>query len=93
MCEPVMGGVALAITRLRDTGRRLALLMSGHDAGVPNSESQVAGPGLLDLAGISIDDLSRLDDSVVATVIRDLVRRRRCGAEDGERFSNWESAI
>jgi hypothetical protein len=67
--------------------------MSTHDAGVANEENPEAALGLLDFAETSFDDLSLLDDSVVATVIRDLVRRRRCGAEDGERFNNWNSAI
>lgn len=69
------------------------MTMSSHDAGVANGESHVEALGLQDFAGISFDDLSELDDSVVATVIRDLVHRRRCGTEEGERFNNWESAI
>jgi hypothetical protein len=48
--------------------------------------------GLLDLADLSLDDLSRLDDSVVANVIRDLVERQRCGSESPERFQNYNSA-
>lgn len=48
--------------------------------------------GLLDLANLSLDDLSRLDDSVVANVIRDLVERQRCGSESAERFSQYNSA-
>lgn len=48
--------------------------------------------GLLDLAGFSLDDLSRLDDSVVANVIRDLLERQRCGGS-AERFSNnWQAS-
>lgn len=69
------------------------LPISGHDAGAANEESPAGELGLLDLEGLSLDDLSRLDDSVVSSVIRDLVRRRRCGTEDGERFSNWNSSI
>jgi hypothetical protein len=50
--------------------------------------------GVLDLAGFSLEDLTRLDDSVVGSVIQDLMQRRRCGTEDGERFSsNWTSSI
>jgi hypothetical protein len=45
------------------------------------------------MEGLSLDDLSRLDDSVVSSVIRDLVRRRRCGTEDGERFSQFNASI
>lgn len=67
--------------------------MSGRDADVASEDSYVAELGLLDFAGISFDDLSRLDDSVVGTVIRDLVRRRRCGTKDGESFSNFLAAI
>jgi hypothetical protein len=67
--------------------------MSGHDAGVANGESHVAKPGLLDFAGISFDDLSRLDDSIVAAVIRDLVRHHRGGPQGGERFCNFEASI
>ena len=55
---------------------------SGHDGET----------GLLDLANLSLDDLSLLDDSVVANVIRDLIERRRCGAEYAERFSQWNSS-
>jgi len=66
--------------------------MSSHDAGVANGESHAEALGLLDFAGISFDELTQLDDSVVATAIRDLVNRRRCGAQADERFNNWESA-
>jgi hypothetical protein len=48
--------------------------------------------GLLDLAELSLDDLSLLDDSVVANAIRALVERRRCGAEHAERFQLFNSA-
>jgi FXSXX-COOH protein len=37
--------------------------------------------GLVDLTGLSLDDLAALDDSVVANAIR-LLRERRCGGED-----------
>ena len=47
--------------------------------------------GLLDLANLSLEDLSGLDDSVVANVIKDLVERRRCGAESVERFNQFNS--
>jgi hypothetical protein len=69
------------------------LPISGHGAGTADEESPAGELGLLDLEGLSLGDLSRLDDSVVSRVIRDLVRRRRCGTEDGERFSNWNSSI
>lgn len=49
--------------------------------------------GLLDLADLSLDNLSLLDDSVVANVVRDLVERRRCGSDNGERFSEWNSSV
>jgi hypothetical protein len=48
--------------------------------------------GLLDLADLSLEDLSGLDDSVVANMIKDLVERRRCGAESVERFNQFNSA-
>jgi hypothetical protein len=48
--------------------------------------------GLLDLADLSLDNLSLLDDSVVANAVRALVERRRCGSENGERFSAWQSS-
>lgn len=47
--------------------------------------------GLLDLAELSLDDLSLLDDSVVANVIRALVESRRCGTEDPGRFDKFTS--
>jgi hypothetical protein len=47
--------------------------------------------GLLDLAELSLDDLSLLDDSVVANAIRALVERRRCGTEDSARFDKFTS--
>jgi hypothetical protein len=49
--------------------------------------------GLLDLADLSLEDLSGLDNSVVAKVIRDLVEHRRCGSDSTERFSNFESTL
>lgn len=49
--------------------------------------------GLLDLSGLSLDELSRLDDSVVAHILRDLVQRRRCGAESREYYSLFDSSI
>ena len=55
---------------------------SGHDG----------DSGLLDLSDLSLEDLSRLDDSVVANVIRDLLDRRRCGTESTERFNQFGSA-
>jgi FXSXX-COOH protein len=49
--------------------------------------------GLLDLADVSLDDLSLLDDSVVANAIRELVARRSGRAEFRMRFSNFESHV
>lgn len=51
--------------------------------GEPESGTAVAG--LASLSGISLDDLERLDNSVVDAVLRDLVRRNRCGSESGDR--------
>lgn len=69
------------------------LPISGHDAGAANGEGHAGELRLLDLEALSLDDLSRLDDSVVAGVIGNLVRRRRCGTEDGERFSQFNASI
>jgi hypothetical protein len=52
----------------------------------------VGDGGLLDLADLSLEDLSRLDDSVVGNVIKDLLDRRRCGTESAERFNQFGSA-
>ena len=49
--------------------------------------------GLLDLADLSLDNLSRLDDSVVASAVRALVERRHCGADNGERFDAFQSSL
>ena len=49
--------------------------------------------GLLDLADLSLDNLSLLDDSVVANAVRALVERRRCGLDNGERFDAWQSSV
>jgi hypothetical protein len=66
-----------------NTGTKEACMpTSGHDG----------DSGLLDLADLSLDDLSRLDNSVVANVIRDLLDRRRCGTESTERFNQFNSA-
>jgi hypothetical protein len=48
--------------------------------------------GLLDLADLSLEDLSSFDDSVVANLIRDMIDRRRCGTESTERFNQFGSA-
>lgn len=49
--------------------------------------------GLLDVTGLSLGDLSELDDSVVANALLHLTRRG-CGAgEDSERFSNFNSSL
>jgi hypothetical protein len=47
--------------------------------------------GLLDLAELSLDDLPKLDDSVVANAIRLLHERRSCGSAYMETFSQWNS--
>jgi hypothetical protein len=49
--------------------------------------------GLLHLGELSLEDLSQLDDSVVADILRDLVRRHRCGTESGERYNLFNSSI
>jgi hypothetical protein len=68
----------------------------GHDAGGATGGSGVipeSGMGLLDLGELSLEDLSQLDDSVVADILRDLVRRHRCGTESGERYNLFNSSI
>jgi hypothetical protein len=92
-CEFVENDVVSPGGAAGDAGRRLALPMSNDDAGVPDDESPAERTGLLDFAGVSLDDLSQLDDSVVASVIRDLVLRRRCGTKDGECFINNFNAV
>lgn len=47
--------------------------------------------GLLDLVELSLDDLSSLDDSVVANAIRRLHERRRCSTGYLETFSAFNS--
>jgi hypothetical protein len=49
--------------------------------------------GLLDLVGLSLDDLTMLDDSVVANAVR-LLQARRCGGVDYmETFDAFQSAL
>jgi hypothetical protein len=62
------------------------------EACMPTS-GQDGDSGLLDLADLSLEDLSKLDDSVVANVIRDLLDRRRCGAESVGRFNDFNAAL
>lgn len=49
--------------------------------------------GLLDVAGLSLRDLSELDDSVVAYALRHLVENRCPGAEGQARFSAFNSSL
>jgi hypothetical protein len=71
--------------------------MDGADgtslAGETTGQRLLEGQGLLDLSGLSLPELSALDDSVVAGHLRDLVRRRRCGSDSGERYSSFGSSI
>jgi FXSXX-COOH protein len=46
------------------------------------------GAGLIDLTALSLDDLRGLDDSVVASALRELQDRRRCGADRLEVFND-----
>jgi FXSXX-COOH protein len=75
---------------------------SGHETnetGQAANTSEAAGEvragetGLLIMSRLSLEDLAGLDDSVVANVLRDLVKRGRCGAGPGERYSNHDSTI
>jgi hypothetical protein len=48
--------------------------------------------GLIDLTGLSLDDLAALDDSVVANAIK-LLQERRCnGADYMETFHDFNAA-
>lgn len=49
--------------------------------------------GLLDVAGLSLKDLSGLDDSVVANALRSLLEHRPCGDDSQARFGNFQSAL
>ena len=59
---------------------------------MPGTTGDDGHSGLLDFADLSLEDLSRLDNSVVGNVIRDLLDRRRCGSESSERFNQFNSA-
>ena len=50
-------------------------------------------PDLPDLAGLSLDELARLDDSVVANVIRQLAARRRGYADYLETVSEYGDGL
>lgn len=69
--------------------------MPAPDDGASETVGKIRVPetGLLDLSGLSLEDLSKLDDSVVADALRDLVARRRCGTGPRERFNAFKSAI
>src|ERR1700678_1054472 len=62
-------------------------------SGQGDDHKDTDGTALTKLASLSLDDLSRLDDSVVASVLEDLVRRGRCGDESSERYNQFGSAI
>lgn len=49
--------------------------------------------GLVNLVSLSLDDLSKLDDSVVANAIRLLQERRRHGADYMEMFDVFQAAL
>jgi len=69
------------------------------EAGQAMSASRTAGEvrsmegRLLILSQLSLTDLAQLDDSVVAEVLLDLMERRRCGIEPGERYQNHGSTV
>ena len=65
----------------------------GDGASETVGEIRVPETGLLELSSLSLEDLSCLDESVVANAIRDLVKRRRCGTGPRERFNDFKSAI
>ena len=64
-------------------------MVSGHG----DNHEDTDGSALISLASLSLDDLSRFDDSVVASVLEDLVRRGRCGNDSSERYNQFGSAI
>jgi hypothetical protein len=66
---------------------------SGHGANEAVGDGSEREISLLRLSSLSLEDLARLDDSVVADVLTDLVLRRRCGSESLKRFNNFSSAI
>ena len=66
---------------------------AGHEMDGADGTSQAGSAGLLSLAALSLEDLSQLDESVVAGVISDLVRRHRCGTDEVARFDNWQAAL
>jgi FXSXX-COOH protein len=49
--------------------------------------------GLIDVTGLSLSDLSELDDSVVANALRRVLENRCDGAEDQARFGNFQSSL
>ncbi|HXC82602.1 MAG TPA: hypothetical protein VNV62_12205 [Trebonia sp.] len=49
--------------------------------------------GLLDVTGLSLSDLSKLDDSVVANALRRLLENRCDGDENRARFGNFQSSL
>jgi hypothetical protein len=56
----------------------------------PHYDGETGG---LDLADVSLDDLSLLDDSVIANAIRELMARRLGGQEFRTRFDVFESTV
>jgi hypothetical protein len=56
-------------------------------------ESRSVGAGLLNISQLSLEDLSQLDDSVVANVLRNLVERHRCGTGPGERYNAHNTTL
>lgn len=61
---------------------------TGHNMSSETGVAGARGMSLVALSGLSLEDLARLDDSVVTGVFEDLFRRNRCGSELGERLSN-----
>ena len=49
--------------------------------------------GLPDVTGLSLSDLSELDDSVVANAIRHLMENRCDGAGSSARFNAFNSSL
>jgi hypothetical protein len=86
----------------RGPGEAVDVPTSSHEANeagqaisAGNAAGQVgsAEATLLIMSQLSLEDLAQLDDSVVANILRDLLERRRCGIEPGERYQNHGSTV
>ena len=65
--------------------------MSGYGESGTAEGSRARKMGMLDLPGLSLGDVSRLDDPVVTDILDDLVSRSRCGAQFDERLQSVDN--